>query len=124
MRKWLFTIMAVVGVAIVAVLGVSWYALNQRVDLNSATGQAYAESFKKQFNDSCLFEAQKTTGAAATDEAMKAKFIVACTCGADAVFEQYKNEPPAKMFALTSDESERETMNRIMTTCAQQAGLQ
>ena len=123
MRRWLLIVVAVLGVAIVAVLGISWYALNQRVDLNSATGQAYAETFKKQFNDSCLTEAQKTAGAAA-DEAMKAKFVVACTCAADAVFEQYKDEPPAEMFNLISDESERETMNRIMTTCAQQAGLQ
>ncbi|HWA48669.1 MAG TPA: hypothetical protein VG742_10365 [Dongiaceae bacterium] len=122
MRKWLLIILGVVGVAVVAVLGLSWYALNKPVDLSSPTGQAYAENFKKEFNDSCLSEAEKAAGAA--DEAMKAKFVVACACAADAVFEEYKDEPPAKMFTLTSDEGERDTMNRIMTTCAQQAGLQ
>ena len=123
MRRWLLIILGVIGVAVVAVLGVSWYALNKPVDLNSPSGQAYAENFRKQFNDSCMTEAEKAAGGA-SDEAMKAKFVVACACAADAVFEEYKNDPPAKMLTLSSDEGERDTMNRIMTTCAQQAGLQ
>ena len=123
MRKGLLIILGVIGVAVVAVLGVSWYALNKPVDLSSTTGQAYAENFKKQFNDSCMTEAEKAAGGT-TDEAMKAKFVVACACSADAVFEEYKDDPPAKMLTLNSDPAERDTMNRIMTTCAQQAGLQ
>lgn len=123
MRKWFVISLAVIGVAVVAMLGLGWYALNQPVDLNSPSGQAYAENFRKQFNDSCLTEAEKAAGAAA-DGMMKDKFVVACACAADAVFEEYKDEPPSKMLTLTSDEGERDTMNRIMTTCAQQAGLQ
>lgn len=123
MRKWLLIILGVIGVAVVAILGLSWYGLSQKVDLDSPSGQAYAENFKKQFNDSCMTEAQKTAGGA-VDEAMKAKFVVACACAAEAAFEEYKDDPPAKMLTLGTDEGERDTMNRIMTTCAQQAGLQ
>lgn len=123
MRKWLLIILGVVGVAVVAVLGLSWYALNKPVDLNSATGRGYAEGFKKQFHDSCMNNMEKMKGET-LDEATQAKFDAFCICQADAMFEEYKDDPPAKMLTLGTDAGERDTMNRIMTTCAQQAGLQ
>ena len=125
MRKWLLIGVTVVAVAVVAMFGLGWYGLNQKVDLNSPSGQAYAENFKKEFRASCQTEAERAVqNAGALDEATKAKLTVACACGADAMFEEYKDEPPAKMLTLTSDDSERETVDRIMTQCAYQAGLQ
>jgi hypothetical protein len=125
MRKWFVIGLGVIGIAVVAILGLSWYALNQPVDLSSPSGQAYAENFKKEFRASCQTEAEKAVqNAGALDDKMKAKLAVACACGADAMYEEYKDEPPAKMLTLTSDDGERETIDRIMTQCAYQAGLQ
>src|SRR5690349_15165857 len=101
MRRWLLVILGVVGVAVVAVLGLSWYALNKPVDLNSATGQAYAENFRKQYSQGCLADEEKKDGTA--DNALKVKFAAKCDCVAEAVFEAYKNEPPAKVLTLNSD---------------------
>ncbi len=122
MKKWI--LIGLLGViAIVVLLGfLGWNALNQTIDPDSAAGQSYAANFKKQFADSCVQSAQAASPG--MDDATKAKLTEMCDCGAEATYEAFKNEPPAKLLSLSGDSEDAQKVGDIMKSCAEQAGVQ
>lgn len=122
MKKWI--LIGLLGViAVVVLLGfLGWNALNKPIDPNSAAGQGYATNFKKQFADSCVQSAE--AAAPGLDDATKAKLAEMCGCGAEATYEAFKNEPPAKLLALSADSESAQKVGDIMKACAEQAGVQ
>lgn len=122
MMKWILIGLAAVAAIIVGFFALGWYTMSKPIDPNSSAGQAYSESFKKEFAASCQTESEKAVGT--IDDATRAKFTTLCTCAADAVYEQYKDQPPSKLLAIATDQAAQEAIGRIMVECGQQAGLQ
>ena len=122
MVKWILIGVGAV-VAIIAVIGVfGWITMNRPIDPNSASGQAYAESFKKSFVESCIAEAARSVGN--PDATLQAKLESMCGCAGDATYEAYKDQPPVKLISLSSDPDAQQQITAIMQQCAHQAGLQ
>ncbi len=122
MKKWI--LIGLLGfIAIVVLLGfLGWNALNQPIDPNSAAGQGYAANFKQQFADSCVQSAEAASPG--MDDAIKTKLTEMCGCGAEATYEAFKNEPPAKLLSLSGDSESAQKVGDIMKACAEQAGIQ
>lgn len=122
MKKWI--LIGLLGiVAVVVLVGfLGWNALNKPIDPNSAAGQGYAANFKKQFADSCVQSAEAASPG--MDDTTRAKLAEMCGCGAEATYEAFKNEPPAKLLSLSSDSEAGQKVGAIMQNCAQQAGIQ
>src|SRR5262245_34633932 len=101
MIKWILVGVAALVLILAGLGAIGWIFMNRTIDANSASGQAYASSFKKSFADSCAAEAQKAAGSA--DAALQAKFTEMCGCAADATYEAYKDQPPIKLISLSND---------------------
>jgi hypothetical protein len=119
--KWILIGASVVVLLIVGVVGLGWMAVNKTIDPNTQTGQAYAEGFKKEFVASCTSEAIKAAGG---DAAIEEKIRELCKCGAEATYEQYKDQPPIKLIAISDDPEAQQRIGEIMQECAERAGLQ
>ncbi len=107
---------------VIVLAGVGWVRINRTIDPNSAAGQAYADSFKKPFAESCVAEAGRAIGN--SDAATPAKLTVACGCAAEATYDAYKDLPPVKLPTIAQDTEAQGEIGSIMQQCAQQAGLQ
>jgi hypothetical protein len=117
MFKWILIGLAAIVLIVVALGGMGWMFLNRPIDANSASGQAYASNFKKTFAASCLAQAQSIGADQDQLEDM-------CSCAAEAIYERYKDQPPAKLIALSSDPEAQQKVGAIMQECAERAGLQ
>jgi hypothetical protein len=121
MMKWILIGVGVLVLLVIGVAGLGWVAANRSIDPNTQTGQAYAEGFKKEFAESCISEAVKAAGA---DAALEQQIRELCECGAEATYDEYKDEPPIKLISIGTDPEAQQRISEIMQDCAEQAGLQ
>src|SRR5215813_14257540 len=107
MFKWILIGAVVLVLILVGLGGMGWMVLNRPIDADSASGQAYATNFKKTFKETCMMRALSI--AADQDQLQDM-----CTCASEGIYQQYKDQPPAKLISLSGDPEAQKKIGEIM----------
>jgi hypothetical protein len=110
------------AVGLVALFGwAGWRILTKPIDPSSATGQNYAENFRKSFADECTAKLDALGG---EDQDRHRKVVTVCQCGADGSYEEFRNLPVPEQFAQLQSPEMQHKIGEILKACAQKVGLQ
>lgn len=120
MFKALLMIIGLLVLSIVGLGSMGWWKMNQTVDPQSESGQAYAENFKAGIAATCIGQVADELGVTASAEALADM----CHCTAEMTYQTYKHESPAKLLSLVSDAGAQRKVTAIMQECADRAGLE
>ena len=120
MLKWVLIGVGVLVLGVIALAGLGWMAVNKSIDPKTEGGQAYAQSFKREFTESCTREAARSASGSVTEDDLRQL----CACAADLTYEAYKDQPPIKLISIGNDPEVQQKVVGFIKECVERAGLQ